>query len=142
MEKLILLQSLIPNFDIPSQFFCFVYAADTSGSFSLFLLSFLQWLWSSVGELFCQGLIPSHRHGSSFHFDYIKFFFFLKYLLNHIAGSGNTKGYKVQALKYGLDSRKTEFLQWFSTLVIQLGKIFSIYFFACPGIIKKHNMEC
>ena len=53
MEKLILLQSLIPNFDIPSQFFCFVYAADTSGSFSLFLLSFLQWLWSSVGELFC-----------------------------------------------------------------------------------------
>ena len=40
MEKLILLQSLIPNFDIPSQFFCFVYAADTSGSFSLFLYLF------------------------------------------------------------------------------------------------------
>ena len=53
MEKLILLWSLIPNFYIPSQFFCFVYAADTSGSFPVFLLSFSQCLWSSVGELFC-----------------------------------------------------------------------------------------
>ena len=53
MEKLILLRSLIPNFDIPSQFFCFVYAADTSYLFLFSPIFFSQWLWSSVGELCC-----------------------------------------------------------------------------------------
>ena len=115
MEKLILLRSLIPNFDIPSQFFCFVYAADTSYLFLFSPIFFSQWLWSSVGELCCQGLIPSHKNGSSLHFDYIKIFF------PQVSTKSHNRFWEHQEVKsLGIETWTLEQKDWVSMVVLHL----------------------